>query len=54
MKGRPLANTKAIRIIARPYVGILYADQFWTPEEWEQAERRRLYERVRKQERRAA
>ena len=45
---RPLAITRAYRIIASPYIGWLYKDQWWSDEEWQQAERRRLYERVRK------
>ena len=48
---RPLAITRAYRIIASPYIGWLYKDQWWSDEEWQKAERRRLYERVRKQPR---
>ena len=52
--GRPLAATKAYRIVAAPHDGWLYGDQWWTTKEWKQAESRRLYERIRKQERRTA
>jgi hypothetical protein len=41
MIGRPRANATAYRIIAAPYVGILYDDQFWTDEEWYRQEARR-------------
>lgn len=38
---RPRAATKAYRIIAHPYHGILYGGQLWSEAEWARRERRR-------------
>lgn len=55
LMGRPRAATKAYRIVARPYDGWLYADQFWTIEEWYREERTRArYRRYRSRRHAAA